>query len=53
MSVPVKVPSAGESVHEGMIETWHKKDGDYVEQDDLLLEIETDKRKIGKITPNF
>ena len=43
MSVPVKVPSAGESVHEGMIETWHKKDGDYVEQDDLLLEIETDK----------
>ncbi len=43
MSIPVKVPSAGESVHEGMIETWHKKNGDYVEQDELLLEIETDK----------
>ena len=43
MTVPVKVPSAGESVHEGMIETWHKSNGEYVEQDELLLEIETDK----------
>lgn len=46
MSVAVKVPGVGESVQEGMIETWHKQTGDYVSQDEVLLEIETDKATI-------
>lgn len=46
MSVEVKVPGVGESVQEGMIESWHKESGDFVEQDDVLLEIETDKATV-------
>lgn len=39
----IKVPEVGESVHEAEIAKWHKKDGDRVEKDDLLCELETDK----------
>jgi 2-oxoglutarate dehydrogenase E2 component (dihydrolipoamide succinyltransferase) len=39
----IKVPTVGESISEVTIATWHKKDGDYVEVDDLLCEIESDK----------
>jgi 2-oxoglutarate dehydrogenase E2 component (dihydrolipoamide succinyltransferase) len=39
----IKVPTVGESINEVTIATWHKKDGDYVEVDDLLCEIESDK----------
>lgn len=46
MAVDVKVPGVGESVQEGMIETWHKKTGDYVELDEVLLELETDKATV-------
>lgn len=46
MSVEVKVPGVGESVQEGMIECWHKKNGDYVAQDEVLLEVETDKATV-------
>ena len=46
MSVEVKVPAVGESVQEGMIESWHKEDGDFVDQDEVLLEIETDKATV-------
>ena len=46
MSVEVKVPGVGESVQEGMIESWHKEDGDFVKQDDVILEIETDKATV-------
>lgn len=46
MSVEVKVPGVGESVQEGMIESWHKENGDFVKQDDVLLEIETDKATV-------
>ncbi len=46
MALEVKVPAVGESVQEGMIESWHKQTGDWVEQDDVLLEIETDKATV-------
>jgi 2-oxoglutarate dehydrogenase E2 component (dihydrolipoamide succinyltransferase) len=39
----IKVPTVGESINEVTIASWHKKDGDYVETDDLLCEIESDK----------
>lgn len=43
MAVEIRVPQMGESVTEGTIARWAKKVGDNVKQDDLLVEIETDK----------
>jgi 2-oxoglutarate dehydrogenase E2 component (dihydrolipoamide succinyltransferase) len=43
MSEEVKVPEVGESITEGLIAEWNKKDGDYVQMDDQLFELETDK----------
>jgi 2-oxoglutarate dehydrogenase E2 component (dihydrolipoamide succinyltransferase) len=42
-SVPVQVPTMGESVAEGSVGTWQKKSGERVAKDELLVEIETDK----------
>jgi 2-oxoglutarate dehydrogenase E2 component (dihydrolipoamide succinyltransferase) len=42
-TVPVQVPTMGESVAEGSVGTWQKKSGDRVSKDELLVEIETDK----------
>lgn len=39
----VIMPRLGESVEEGTISVWHKKPGDSVAIDEILLEIETDK----------
>ncbi|MFO7765673.1 MAG: 2-oxoglutarate dehydrogenase complex dihydrolipoyllysine-residue succinyltransferase [Pelovirga sp.] len=39
----IKVPQVGESIVEAEIGEWFKKDGDYVNKDDLLLELETEK----------
>ncbi|MDB6103988.1 MAG: 2-oxoglutarate dehydrogenase, component, dihydrolipoamide succinyltransferase, partial [Gammaproteobacteria bacterium] len=39
----VIMPQLGETVAEGTIAAWHKKEGDKVTIDELLLEIETDK----------
>lgn len=33
----------GESISSGILAAWHVKDGDYVEKDQLLYELETDK----------
>ena len=41
--VDVEMPKMGESITEGMVIEWHKKPGDRVEQDEILLEIGTDK----------
>lgn len=41
--VEMKVPSPGESITEVQISRWLKKDGDYVEKDDELCEIDSDK----------
>lgn len=43
MSVTVKVPAVGESINEVTIATWLKKDGDFVEQDEIIAELESDK----------
>ena len=39
----VKIPTVGESITSGLISAWHKKDGESVQQGDILLTLETDK----------
>lgn len=43
MQVEVKVPVLSESVAEATLVSWHKKQGEYVERDENLIDIETDK----------
>ncbi|SER67706.1 2-oxoglutarate dehydrogenase E2 component (dihydrolipoamide succinyltransferase) [Nitrosomonas sp. Nm51] len=43
MLVEVKVPALSESVAEATLITWHKKEGEQVERDENLIDIETDK----------
>jgi pyruvate dehydrogenase E2 component (dihydrolipoamide acetyltransferase) len=39
----IVMPKMGESVNEGTIIKWHKKEGDKVERDEIIFEISTDK----------
>jgi len=48
MIVEQKVPSPGESISEVVIARWLKKDGEYVEKDDELCEIDSDKATLTK-----
>src|SRR5580700_9267095 len=43
MAVSVSMPQLGESVSEGTVTRWLKKEGERVERDEPLLEISTDK----------
>lgn len=43
MSIEIKVPAMGESVTEATVARWFKKEGDAVNRDEPLLELETDK----------
>ncbi|KPM48044.1 2-oxoglutarate dehydrogenase complex dihydrolipoyllysine-residue succinyltransferase [Jiulongibacter sediminis] len=43
MAIEMKVPSVGESVTEVTIAAWVKQDGDYVEMDEVICELESDK----------
>ena len=43
MSLEVSIPPLGESVSEGTIARWLKRDGDAVKADEPLFELETDK----------
>ncbi len=43
MAIEVKVPVLPESVPDATVVTWHKKSGDFVERDENLVDIETDK----------
>jgi 2-oxoglutarate dehydrogenase E2 component (dihydrolipoamide succinyltransferase) len=43
MSVEVKVPMLSESVAEATLLSWHKKEGEHVDRDENLVDIETDK----------
>jgi 2-oxoglutarate dehydrogenase E2 component (dihydrolipoamide succinyltransferase) len=42
----IKIPNLAESVTEGDLGSWLKKDGERVEKDDLILELETDKATV-------
>lgn len=43
MAIEIKVPQAGESVTEATLAAWLKEDGDYINEGDLICELETDK----------
>jgi len=43
MSVTVSMPQLGESVTEGTVTRWLKREGEHVEADEPLLEVSTDK----------
>src|SRR5688572_5089558 len=43
MAVDIKVPSVGESITEGTLARWFKKDGDAVRADEPVFELETEK----------
>ena len=43
MKVDIKVPAVGESVHSAVIGSWQKSSGDYINKDEVLLLLETDK----------
>jgi len=51
MSIDIKAPTFPESVQEGSIATWHKKPGESVSRDDLLVDIETDKVVLEVVAP--
>eukprot|EP01053_Blabericola_migrator_P006197 Blabericola_migrator_1__6196@NODE_3129_length_2016_cov_309_804002_g1959_i0_p1_GENE_NODE_3129_length_2016_cov_309_804002_g1959_i0NODE_3129_length_2016_cov_309_804002_g1959_i0_p1_ORF_typecomplete_len381_score94_702oxoacid_dh/PF00198_23/1_9e84Biotin_lipoyl/PF00364_22/1e19Biotin_lipoyl_2/PF13533_6/0_79Biotin_lipoyl_2/PF13533_6/6_7e06HlyD_D23/PF16576_5/2_7HlyD_D23/PF16576_5/0_00032RnfC_N/PF13375_6/0_0046HlyD_3/PF13437_6/1_1e03HlyD_3/PF13437_6/0_011HlyD_2/PF12700_7/39HlyD_2/PF12700_7/0_13HlyD_2/PF1270 len=50
-SIDVKVPSMGESITEGTIQTLKKKYGDSVKVDELIAVIETDKISVDVTSP--
>lgn len=43
MATEIKVPALGESITSGIIAAWNVKDGDYVQRDQAIYELETDK----------
>jgi len=46
MDIELKIPSVGESISEVTISKWIKNDGDYVEMDDAIAELESDKATV-------
>lgn len=51
MSIELKIPEVGESVQEVQIGKWLKQEGDQVEQDEELVELETDKASLELPAP--
>ncbi|WP_416140078.1 2-oxoglutarate dehydrogenase complex dihydrolipoyllysine-residue succinyltransferase [Halomonas sp. HK25] len=51
MATEIKAPTFPESVAEGSVAAWHKKAGDSVERDELIVEIETDKVVLEVLAP--
>ncbi|HWR78932.1 MAG TPA: 2-oxoglutarate dehydrogenase complex dihydrolipoyllysine-residue succinyltransferase [Pseudomonas sp.] len=43
MAIDIKAPAFPESIADGTVATWHKKPGEAVKRDELLVDIETDK----------
>jgi 2-oxoglutarate dehydrogenase E2 component (dihydrolipoamide succinyltransferase) len=51
MAVDITIPSPGESITEVSLSGWLKEDGAYVEKDELLAEIESDKATLELRAP--
>jgi len=51
MAINVTIPSPGESISEVTLGQWKRKDGDWVEKDELLNEIESDKATLELLAP--
>lgn len=46
MAIELKIPSVGESITQVTIAQWLKQDGDYVEMDEAVAELESDKATV-------
>jgi 2-oxoglutarate dehydrogenase E2 component (dihydrolipoamide succinyltransferase) len=51
MSIELKIPDVGESIREVQIGRWLKKEGDAVDQDEDVVELETDKASMELPAP--
>ncbi|MBK8973164.1 MAG: 2-oxoglutarate dehydrogenase complex dihydrolipoyllysine-residue succinyltransferase [Hahellaceae bacterium] len=51
MAIEIKAPTFPESVADGVVATWHKKPGEAVARDELLVDIETDKVVLEVVAP--
>lgn len=51
MAIEIKAPVFPESVADGTVATWHKKVGERVTRDELLVDIETDKVVLEVVAP--
>ena len=51
MTIEIKAPVFPESIADGTISTWHKKPGEAVSRDELLVDIETDKVVLEIVAP--
>ena len=51
MSIEIKAPTFPESIADGTIATWHKKPGEAVLRDELIVDIETDKVVLEVVAP--
>lgn len=51
-TVPYALPDVGEGLHEAEILSWHVAPGDSVREDDVLVEIETDKSVVEIPSPH-
>src|SRR6056300_525080 len=51
MSAPILVPTLGESVTEATVAKWLKKSGDAVNEDEPIIELETDKVSVEVTSP--
>lgn len=51
MTIEIKAPAFPESIAEGTIATWHKRPGEAVNRDELIVDIETDKVVMEVVAP--
>ena len=51
MSIEIKAPTFPESVADGTVATWHKKPGEAIQRDELIVDIETDKVVLEVLAP--
>lgn len=51
MAIQIKAPAFPESVADGEVAAWHKEEGDAVQRDELIVEIETDKVVMEVVAP--
>ena len=51
MAIDIKAPQFPESVADGTVATWHKKVGDKVTRDEVIVDIETDKVVLEVVAP--
>ena len=51
MTIEIKSPTFPESVADGTVANWLKKEGEAVDQDEVIAEIETDKVVLEVVAP--